>query len=67
MDKATFIGRIYLEVEYKRGIGRLIQALRLCNKQNIEDITKDDIISHGNCGIMTWITFNELKHYFDIK
>jgi hypothetical protein len=64
MDKATFIGRIYLEVEYKHGIGRLIKALRNIDKEDINDITRDDIVKQGNCGVMTWMLLNDMKQLF---
>lgn len=65
MDKRLFVGRIYLEVKYKHGVGRLIKALKLIEKDNIEDITKEDFISQGNCGVMTWILFSDLKRQFE--
>jgi hypothetical protein len=58
---AEFVGRIYLEVEYKHNIGRLIKALKTIPKIYVEDVTKEDFESISNCGVITWVTFENLK------
>jgi hypothetical protein len=64
---AEFVGRIYLEIEYKHNVEKLVHALKIIPKIYVEDLERKDFESIPHCGVMTWVTFENMKHNLGIQ